>query len=112
MLGSPISELALTQSHTTIRPPVAHLTVRGDVDLATAPRLRSVVARAIGEGCTVLRLDLAEVSFMDCTGVASLLASKAEAEACGASLTLHSVPARVTRLLELTGTSDRLLRTA
>jgi anti-sigma B factor antagonist len=96
----------------TIRPPVAHMRVSGDVDLATAPRLRSVVARAIGQGCTVLRLDLGDVSFIDCAGLRSLLASAAEAEASGAQLTLHSVPARVTRLLELTGTSHHLLRPA
>jgi anti-sigma B factor antagonist len=91
-----------------VDPAVAHLKVRGEVDLASVRQIRSGVAAAIVDGYTVLRLDLEEVSFMDCTGVSSLLASMADAHAGGAQLTLHAIPERVSRLLELTGTTGRL----
>lgn len=95
-------------SGATVDPPVAHFKVRGEIDLASAAGLRSDVARAMGAGCTILRLDLEEVSFMDCTGVSSLLGSMADAHAGGARLTLHSIPDRVSRLLDLTDTAHRL----
>jgi anti-anti-sigma factor len=91
----------------TLTPPLGHVVLPGEVDLASAPGLRSVVARAIGAGCTTVVLDLEAVTFMDCTGLSSLLASRAEADASGVRLSLRAVPAGVSRLLELTGTAAR-----
>src|SRR4051812_27350270 len=49
--------------------------VAGDVDLATAPALRSLLART-GREADVL-VDLSGVTFMDCSGLSALLQARA-----------------------------------
>jgi anti-anti-sigma factor len=48
--------------------------VRGEVDMATAPRLRAALERAAAEASEV-RVDLREVQFMDSTGLSALVAA-------------------------------------
>jgi anti-sigma B factor antagonist len=47
--------------------------VEGELDIATAPRLISVLNRAVGEALRSLVIDLSEVDFMDSTGLALLI---------------------------------------
>jgi anti-sigma B factor antagonist len=47
--------------------------VEGELDIATAPRLISVLNRAVGEALRSLVVDLSEVDFMDSTGLALLI---------------------------------------
>ena len=58
------------------------LSVRGDVDLATAPELRARLAGAVDEFGAVV-VDLGEVGFMDSTGLGVLVASHHRAGALG-----------------------------
>jgi anti-anti-sigma factor len=53
---------------------MAVLTVRGDIDLATAPALRDVVLPTLERG-TGLCIDLSDVTFIDSSGVNVLLDS-------------------------------------
>jgi anti-anti-sigma factor len=48
--------------------------VRGEVVMATAPRLRAALERAAAEASEV-RVDLREVQFMDSTGLSALVAA-------------------------------------
>ena len=52
---------------------VAHLRVSGDVDLATAQTVRDVVCEALDSGAREIELDLADVRFLDSTGLSVLL---------------------------------------
>lgn len=87
------------------RSTIVHLT--GEVDLAAADEIIGTVQQALDEadsaGDGPLVLDLAGVTFMDSTGLGALISIRARAEAAGRSLTLRQVPARVRRLLEITG---------
>ena len=47
--------------------------VEGELDIATAPRLISVLNRAVQEALRSLVVDLSEVDFMDSTGLALLI---------------------------------------
>ena len=47
--------------------------VEGELDIATAPRLISVLNRAVQEALRSLVIDLSEVDFMDSTGLALLI---------------------------------------
>jgi anti-sigma B factor antagonist len=77
---------------------------RGEVDLSSVEVLRGPLAAARGERVSTL-VDLAEVSFMDSTGLHLLLDAALDAEADGWSLSFR--PSRqVKRLLEVTGTVD------
>jgi anti-sigma B factor antagonist len=47
--------------------------VEGELDIATAPRLISVLNRAVQEALRSLVVDLSDVNFMDSTGLALLI---------------------------------------
>lgn len=63
------------------------VSVRGDVDLATAPALRDALAAAVKESDAVV-VDLAEVPFMDSTGLGVLVAGANRARAGGRTLVI------------------------
>jgi len=52
---------------------IVFLTVTGEVDIATAPRLISSLNEAVTDGAHPLVVDLSKVDFMDSTGLALLL---------------------------------------
>lgn len=47
--------------------------VAGEVDLYSSPELRSAISRAIARAGSVVAVDLHEVSYMDSSGVATLV---------------------------------------
>ena len=53
-------------------PPVSLLRVEGELDLATAGKLELAVADAVRDGGPHVSLDLAGVTFMDCSGLHAL----------------------------------------
>ena len=57
----------------TSRDGVELLSVEGEVDIATAPRLISVMNSAVQEALHSLVVDLSNVGFMDSTGLALLI---------------------------------------
>ena len=71
------------------------LSVRGDVDLATAPVLRHRLAEAL-TGVTAVVVDLQGVGFMDSTGLGVLVSAHNRAAAAGVSLVLAR-PQRIVR---------------
>lgn len=73
--------------------------VQGDVDAATAPQLRAVVDALVAEGVTELELDLAELAFLDSTGIGVVAHTVRSLQAGGGTLTLRNVPSMVRRLL-------------
>jgi anti-sigma B factor antagonist len=81
----------------------------GELDLATAPELEGQVLEAIGEGRSVV-LDLSELTFMDSTGVRTIVAAHQAAKGSGADLVVVR-PARdsaVSRVIEISGIAEAL----
>jgi anti-anti-sigma factor len=76
------------------------LAMAGEVDLATAPQLRSLLEEADHETTREVVLDLSDVTYMDCAGLTPMLAARAR---LGDRFWLRGVPPPVTRLLQLTG---------
>ena len=68
--------------------------VEGDVDLATAPALRSLLARTGRE--TAVLVDLSAVTFMDCSGLSALLQARAHH---AGRLALRAPPPSLRRIL-------------
>lgn len=64
---------------------VTVLTVTGEVDLSTAPRLGAAVERALAPGAPLI-VDLAGVEFIDSAGSRALALAEREASARGARL--------------------------
>jgi anti-sigma B factor antagonist len=86
----------------------ATVVVAGELDLATAPRLREHLEALAQTGPAAIVLDLGGLTFMDSTGVSLLLATWRGAERRGVRLSLTRVPDDVLRLLELCGVAALL----
>jgi anti-sigma B factor antagonist len=76
--------------------------LRGDVDLASAPIVEAELRRA-EESESLVTLDLSQVSFMDSTGMRTVITADQRLQARGGSLRIIDVPPQVSRLFELVG---------
>jgi anti-sigma B factor antagonist len=76
------------------------LVVTGEVDPDTAPRLRAAVQQAIEAGGDVV-VDLADVRFIDSSGVAVLIGAHHQLRSTGRTLVLRQPSPMVRRVLEL-----------
>ncbi|GLX17566.1 hypothetical protein Slala02_03930 [Streptomyces lavendulae subsp. lavendulae] len=81
------------------------VTVRGELDLATCPRVVRATETIPLEGRT-LTLELSAVTFMDPSGLNMLLGLRERARAEGGALYLAGVPDQARTVLDLTGTGD------
>lgn len=102
--GGPV---AMTSTKHSRRSPSARfhaVWVTGEIDIATAPRLRRALERAAPDSSGRVIVDLSEVTFMDCSGLGPLLEAEAR---LGGQLSLRGVPAEVTALLHLAGLGAR-----
>jgi anti-anti-sigma factor len=80
------------------------VTLKGEFDISTASSLRHSLYD--GTESEVVVGDLAEVSFMDSSGLRALLDVRAKLEADGRRLVLEQVPDQVRRLFEVAGITD------
>lgn len=85
-------------------------TPRGELDLATAPELEDKVLGAVREGAHAVVLDLRELTFMDSTGVRTIVAAHHVAEQTGHVLRVvrPSRDSAVSRVIEISGIDDAL----
>ena len=82
----------------------AVVVVRGEVDVATCPALDRLVA---GLTTPEIVLDLAEVTFMASSGLASLLRADRRARELGGRLLLRAPSRAVVDVLQMTHLDDR-----
>jgi anti-sigma B factor antagonist len=90
------------EDHTTV------ISVSGELDLASSPALEEELERVAKSDATVIVVDLAELEFMDSTGLSVLVRAHQRAEENGRRLGLVNGSQQVQRLLTLTGVADRL----
>src|SRR5262249_34912111 len=77
----------------------------GELDRAAAPELERELERLLEQPLRRLTLDLAEVSFLDSSGLGALCRAQEVSEQRGVDLRLVSVPEHARRVLEITGLS-------
>ncbi len=77
---------------------VVHLA--GEIDLEHAPQVRKVLLGAVEEGRMIL-VDMAEVEYIDSSGIACLIEALQKARAISADLALIAVNPQAMRVLAL-----------
>jgi anti-sigma B factor antagonist len=81
------------------------LVVHGDIDVAGGPTLEaSVLTR---ENHSPIVIDLADVDFIDSSGLRTLLEASRRAGERGTTVNLRNVGPVVHRMLDITGTAER-----
>lgn len=95
-----MTRTAATGAALTIRPMVSRtgLCLVGEVDLATAPALKSAL-EGLMDGDGDVHLDLAGLQFVDVSGVAVLVAAAAQMVP-GRALVLHDPPHALSQILD------------
>ncbi|HEY0952078.1 STAS domain-containing protein [Nocardioides sp.] len=85
--------------------------VRGEVDLATAPEVARTLLRLIDDGTELIELDLRDVTFMSCQGIAVVVAASQLAALRGQHVRIVQ-PSQPTRVVFTLGGVARLLEDA
>lgn len=81
----------------------ALVSVRGAVNLFSAPTLKRVLVTAIDNGAHEVVLDLTDTAFLDSTGLGALLAAHRRLANREGRLVIVGAQANVLRVLEVTG---------
>ncbi len=84
------------------------VSVRGEVDLATAPTLESALERAREASAGRLVVDLRAVEFLDSAGLSLLVRQDRAARADARHLIVVKGPPHVHQAFEITGLSEHL----
>ena len=84
------------------------LTLSGELDLASAPRVEAELHAAEAAQAGQIILDLWGLNFIDSTGLRLILNADARSKANGRRLRLLPGPPQVQRIFEITATMERL----
>ena len=99
-----MTEMGNQDSLTVDNGPDGVIVVHGDIDVAGGPILDAAIHDREHDGPVVI--DLSDVSFIDSSGLRSLLGASRRARTRGTNVVLRHVGSEVLRLLEITGTTE------
>jgi anti-sigma B factor antagonist len=77
--------------------------LEGELDVYTAPRLRERLAEIISDGHCHIVIDLADLEFIDSTGIGVLVGALKRAQQHGGEIALRSPRRGTGKALEITG---------
>jgi len=86
---------------------VVVVTVRGEIDMATAPDLRATLDELVDDGVSRVVLDCRALEFLDSSGIGVLVAARKRLGDAG-ELVIESPPAHVRKVLDITGVTGHL----
>lgn len=89
--------------HTEERADVVVVSVAGELDMATAPRLQDQITDLLEKGHVRLVFDLSELSFCDSTGLSVFVRARNSADEAGGVVRLAAPRRGVLRILEVSG---------
>ena len=84
------------------------VSVAGEVDVSNADSLREALDGALGANAPGVVVDLAEVPYIDSTGIGVLVGAAHRAREAGSSLAVERPQRNVARVLGLLGVGDEL----
>jgi len=83
------------------------LSAAGEIDVATAPKLRERLDATVDRGPALVVVDLSAVTFIDSTGLGVLIGTSKRIEDAGGAMRLVVSEPRILKLFEITGLTDR-----
>lgn len=86
--------------------------VRGEIDLFTAPDLKTMLLGAIDNGKSRIVVDLSETTFLDSTALGVLIGAVKRLRARDGLLTLVNTDANIAKTFEITGLDQIFLISA
>jgi anti-sigma B factor antagonist len=98
--GFSVEEVACEGSHT--------LVLSGELDTRSVPILESAISRCCADGPTAIILDLSELTFIDSSGLWTILAAMRWCERQGRGFSIIPGSESVQQVFEVTGLSDVL----
>jgi anti-sigma B factor antagonist len=84
------------------------ISLRGELDLANAGTAEAALENSLAESAARIVIDMRELEFIDSTGIALLVAALANNESEERIRFIPSSAPAVTRVLDLTGLTERL----
>jgi anti-sigma B factor antagonist len=84
-------------------PPSTLLSVKGEVDVYTAPRLREKLVELVSQGKRQIIVDLESVDFLDSTGLGVLVGGLKRLRSHDGDLALVCTQHRILKVFEITG---------
>jgi anti-sigma B factor antagonist len=87
------------------------IAVSGELDVFTAPTLDDLLAESIEAGSTNLIVDLTEVTFLDSTGLGSMVKGLKRARERGGSLRVVASSDRIVKVFKITGLDQAMALT-
>jgi anti-sigma B factor antagonist len=85
------------------------VTLRGALDVGTAPRLDEQFTELSRRGINLIDLDIARLEFMDSGGLSVIVAEHKRAQADGGGMVIHHPSRRVIRLFQSHGLMSYLV---
>jgi anti-sigma B factor antagonist len=79
------------------------LTLRGEIDVYTAPQLRQAIVDVVDRGATNLIVDMAQVDFLDSTGLGVLVEGLKRIKAKDGSLSIVATQGKILKIFDITG---------
>lgn len=79
------------------------LRARGELDVATAPRLASAVDAALESGAHNVLLELDDVTFLDSSGIREIVRARKQLKERGGRLVVDGASGAVQQVLEVSG---------
>jgi anti-sigma B factor antagonist len=79
------------------------LTLRGEIDVYTAPRLRQAIVDLVNGGATRVVVDMGKVDFLDSTGLGVLVEGLKRARSKDSDLAIVATQDKILKIFDITG---------
>jgi anti-sigma B factor antagonist len=88
---------------TTQRDGVSILSLSGEIDVYTAPRMRQAIVDLVDAGSVNIVIDMEKVDFLDSTGLGVLVEGLKRIRTRGGSLSLVVTQDKIVKIFDITG---------
>jgi anti-sigma B factor antagonist len=79
------------------------LTLRGEIDVYTAPQMRQAIVDLVDGGVTNVIVDMAQVDFLDSTGLGVLVEGLKRINSKDGTLSIVATQGRILKIFDITG---------